>query len=260
MSWITYAQRPLSLHELQHALAVEPNESELDEENIPDIDLIISVCAGLVIVDQESNVIRLVHYTTQEYFERTRSTLFPNAQKDIGRCCLTYLTYDAFSAGSCQSDQRFESRLQKFRLLKYAACYWASHVRGEPERYLEGLIFRLLMDEAKITCAVQVMLAPRYLYDGYSQGFAKNVSALHLCANFGLEDTTAKILDYQLARYSEDSNGLTPLSWAAGNGRKMVVEMLAARGDVDADSKDNEVGRRCRGRPEAGTRRWWKCW
>ena len=60
--------------ELQHALAVETGTSELDEENLLEIGDLISVCAGLVIADEESNIIRLVHYTTQEYLERTQMT------------------------------------------------------------------------------------------------------------------------------------------------------------------------------------------
>jgi hypothetical protein len=56
-------------------LAVEPGEAELDPENKPEVDDIVSVCAGLVVVDQESDVIRLVHYTKQEYFERISSRL-----------------------------------------------------------------------------------------------------------------------------------------------------------------------------------------
>lgn len=51
LSWIICALRPLSTLELQHALAVEIGESELDEENIPDIDKVVSVCAGLVTID-----------------------------------------------------------------------------------------------------------------------------------------------------------------------------------------------------------------
>jgi hypothetical protein len=58
--------------EMYCTLAVEPNEAELDLENIPDVEDLLSVCAGLVIIDQESAIIRLVHYTTQEYFERIR--------------------------------------------------------------------------------------------------------------------------------------------------------------------------------------------
>ncbi|KAF1952741.1 hypothetical protein CC80DRAFT_393274, partial [Byssothecium circinans] len=65
LSWITYAQRPLTTAEICCALAVENEEEELDLENITDVEDLVSVCAGLVVVDEESGVIRLVHYTTQ---------------------------------------------------------------------------------------------------------------------------------------------------------------------------------------------------
>jgi hypothetical protein len=42
LSWITYAQRPLTVRELQHALAVEPGEPELDEDNISEIEELVS--------------------------------------------------------------------------------------------------------------------------------------------------------------------------------------------------------------------------
>ena len=72
LMWIICAKRHLIIVELQHALAVEVGEPELDEENLPQIEDMVSVCAGLVTVDEESNIIRLVHYTTQEYFEQTQ--------------------------------------------------------------------------------------------------------------------------------------------------------------------------------------------
>jgi ankyrin repeat protein len=50
--------------ELQHALVVEIGESTLDEDNLPQIEDMVLVCAGLVMVDDESHIIRLVHYTT----------------------------------------------------------------------------------------------------------------------------------------------------------------------------------------------------
>jgi hypothetical protein len=88
LSWITCAKRPLYISELQHALAVEVGEAELDEENLPQIEDMISVCAGLVTIDEESNIIRLVHYTTQEYFERTWISWFPHAQIEITTICV----------------------------------------------------------------------------------------------------------------------------------------------------------------------------
>jgi len=107
LSWITCATRPLTALELRHALAVEINGSKLDGENLPEIEDMVSVCAGLVTVDEESSIIRLVHYTTQEYFERTWKDWFPNAQTDIAITCITYLSFDAFEAGFCPTDDEF---------------------------------------------------------------------------------------------------------------------------------------------------------
>jgi hypothetical protein len=47
----------------------------------------VSVCAGLVTVDEESDIIHLAHYATQEYFERTQNFRFPDAQRDIAITC-----------------------------------------------------------------------------------------------------------------------------------------------------------------------------
>ena len=72
LSWITCAKRPLTTTELQHALRVEVGGSKLDEENFSQIKDIVSIYASLVTINEESRIIRLVHYTTQEYFKRTQ--------------------------------------------------------------------------------------------------------------------------------------------------------------------------------------------
>jgi hypothetical protein len=56
LSWITCTQRPLTTLELQHALAVDVGDSELGEDNLQDIEEMVSVCAGLVTVDEQSNM------------------------------------------------------------------------------------------------------------------------------------------------------------------------------------------------------------
>lgn len=75
------AKSPLTTPELQHALAVEAGDVELGEDNIQEIEEVVSVCAGLVTVDEQSDIIRLVHYTTQEYFERTQTRWFPKRKQ-----------------------------------------------------------------------------------------------------------------------------------------------------------------------------------
>jgi hypothetical protein len=99
LSWVICAKRQLTTLELQHALAIQVGEPEFDEGNIPDIEDIITACAGLITVDEESEIIRLVHYTTQECFERMQKKWFPNAELSIAKICLTYLSFSAFESG-----------------------------------------------------------------------------------------------------------------------------------------------------------------
>ena len=79
----------------------------------------VSVCAGLVTVDKESDIIRLVHYTTQEYFERTKRDWFPEAETKITETWVTYLSFNAFDGGYCQTESDFEEKLQLNQLYDY---------------------------------------------------------------------------------------------------------------------------------------------
>ncbi|KAF3219283.1 hypothetical protein TWF106_007124 [Orbilia oligospora] len=74
LQWIVYSRRPLTVLELQHALGVEVGKDKMDDENIPNIEDVVSVCAGLVVVDKERDIVGLVHYTTQEYFKQSKAT------------------------------------------------------------------------------------------------------------------------------------------------------------------------------------------
>ncbi len=111
LSLVTFTRRPITAVELQHALGVELGEDELDEDNLPQIESIVSICAGLVAVDKKSDIIRLVHYTTQEYFNRTREKWFPNAEADITKICVTYLSFKELGSGACHTREEFQQRL-----------------------------------------------------------------------------------------------------------------------------------------------------
>ncbi|KAJ7138001.1 hypothetical protein C8R44DRAFT_728174 [Mycena epipterygia] len=76
LSWITNVKRPLRPSKLREALAVEPNVTGIDPDNLLDINTIISICAGLLIVHQEEDEIRLIHYTTWTGY-RTKNFLMP---------------------------------------------------------------------------------------------------------------------------------------------------------------------------------------
>lgn len=167
LSWITYAQRPLTTTEISHALAVELGKEEIDLDNILDIDDIVSVCAGLVTVDKESDIIRLVHYTTQEYFERIREKWNPRVQLDIASICLTYLSFSTFRSGTCPTDENFAKRLEENPFLNYAAQHWGFHTLPVQEEVCE-LACWVLQCDSTVSCAVQVMSISKWKYGSYS--------------------------------------------------------------------------------------------
>jgi hypothetical protein len=177
-------------------------------------------------VDRESDIVRLVHYTTQEYFERIRSERFPHAEQRIVTICLSYLSFDIFQEGHCPSDEGLDIRLQRHALLNYAARHWGAHVHGDVEQAVNALALEFLTSDPKVSCSAQVMLTPEYRYEGYSRSCAKRVSGIHICAYFGLQTVITGLLEIEITADVKDSYGQTPLSYAAGGGYEAVVRLL----------------------------------
>ncbi|KAL8699529.1 MAG: hypothetical protein Q9201_005957 [Fulgogasparrea decipioides] len=94
MAWVCYAFQAFLLKELQHALAVEPGDTVVDEDLVIFGQSTTSLCAGLVVVDQRTDIVNLVHYSTKSYFDDTRHIQFPEYHAKITLVCATYLTLD----------------------------------------------------------------------------------------------------------------------------------------------------------------------
>lgn len=194
-----------------------------------------SLCAGLVIVDKQSHVIRLVHYTTQEYFERIRINQFPNAQAEIARTCLTYLSFEAFADGYCSSVEELELRLQRNPLLQYAAANWGNHARLSPEQVVIDHILEFLGQDSKVSCFVQAMEFSQHRRTRYSQEPPKNFPRLCV-AYFGLIKTVELLLEKGADIEAEDQYRETALYKAATNGYDAVVMLLLENG-ADTEAK-----------------------
>ncbi|RDW65706.1 ankyrin repeat domain-containing protein [Aspergillus mulundensis] len=236
LSWISCATRPLTTRELQHGLAIEDNQPYLDEDNIPEIEDLIAVCGGLVIVDQQELVVKLVHYTTQEYFERNQVRILPHAHRDIGSKCVHYLCFDAFKSGTLWKFEDFDARLREYPLFEYSAENWASHSRKHNSDM--KLILKLLRKPGNVDACFQVIL-PRgkrwYVkqnWESLSRDFQAGVRGVHLAACVGLvEACRALIREDEMGNVDpKTDHGQTPLWFAATYGFPDLVQDLLNQG------------------------------
>ncbi|KAK2745972.1 ankyrin repeat protein [Colletotrichum kahawae] len=258
LSWIVCARRPLKTLELQHALAVERHTIELDEDNVTELEDIVSACAGLVTVDEESGIIRLVHYTTQEYFERTADRWLPNAQEIIVESCVTYLSFDAVSRNlsnpNTGSDRRgdkldshlgsrnsldLEGHLKQYPLYEYPAKEWGHHAQNilPPS---EVLVSFLIGSQANLEDIFET------IWDGhpslwYAVFFSRrNLHGLHLAAYFGLKEAFTMVLERSRTEIDinvRDDDGFTPLFYAVIGGNADFIAWLLSVDEVEVSSK-----------------------
>jgi Ankyrin repeats (3 copies) len=128
LSWISRAQGPLQIEELQHAVTVQPGDQDIEDGELAEPALIVSVCAGLVTIHAESRNFRLVHFTVEEFFRKKYHEWFPDADKVIAETCLTYLSFDAFGPGICKNEIDLRARMRQYALLRYPAKNFGTHV------------------------------------------------------------------------------------------------------------------------------------
>ncbi|PTB62782.1 hypothetical protein BBK36DRAFT_1172080 [Trichoderma citrinoviride] len=225
LAWICCAKRPLSPLELRHALAVKPEDNAFDADSLREAGTIISVCAGLVTIDEESNVVRLVHYTTQEYFDRRQNHLFPNAETKIAAFCCKYL-----SNIPCIGDDGLYKEPTDLRqsnpLLDYAGRNWGRHACLLPE------IPRGVRDF--MTCSTTVETAARaYFLPNLWAWYTKEPwqwDGLHLAALFGICKALEFLPHDQKHLESKDKERRTPLTYAVLERHHDMIRLLIGKG------------------------------
>ncbi|KAK9772537.1 putative Ankyrin repeat-containing domain protein [Seiridium cardinale] len=222
LMWVIYVRKPLTTTELQHALNIKIDIPKFLEDNIPDLQYIVSTCHGLLTVAQGSNIIRLAHYTTQEFFKRQKFRYFPDEQTKITDTCLTYLSFSEFDSGPFQQEQDLEIKLACFALYKYSS-YHRGH-RAKCQKEFESV--KCFLDQPHHVEASGQVLLVDHSQNSSSKQRPTKVTAFHLVAYFGLsavvKATTLKREDTDV----QDSHCRTPLSYAAANGHDGVVRIL----------------------------------
>ncbi|KAL8939033.1 MAG: hypothetical protein Q9216_003582 [Gyalolechia sp. 2 TL-2023] len=230
--WITTAARPLTVSEVEHACSIKSSIREIDPYEVLSASDLTSMCAGLVIIDA-SDIVRLVHFSAQNYFDVNREKWFPESDTILTEDCLSYLSFKAFDTGACSGPKErddFATRSLDFPLLEYCCSYWGYHAAcaKQPE-VLTDRVLDFLSHEKLLESAVQALW--------YAEGPAvaswdvkSGVLGLHLAAYFGLTHVTARLLRAGADIDARDSLATTPLMYAAAGGHVSVVQQLIREG------------------------------
>ncbi|KAF4968988.1 hypothetical protein FSARC_3642 [Fusarium sarcochroum] len=237
LTWICCTYQKLSIDALGDALALRDGDTEIHKDGIPEVDLLVSVCCGLVVFDDASRALRLIHYTTQDYFDQKQQRWFPNAQATIAKRCMHYLSIAPFEDGPCVTDFNVRRRLFDNPLYTYAALEWDNHARNAATSdHVDEMALDFLNRSQNVSAAMQVIL----LYStnpstglswswhfkvDYSRRSLISINGLHLAAFCGLSNLVP-ILTKGFGINSEDDKGWTSFSWAFIGGHITAIESV----------------------------------
>ncbi|KAL2815214.1 ankyrin repeat-containing domain protein [Aspergillus cavernicola] len=238
LGWITYAKRRLRLDEVLCAFAVE-DDVELDPENMPNPDILLRACLGLVAVDQVDKTVGLVHTTAYEFFKAGKISE-TDTNLDMARTSLQYLTMKPLSS-ACDTTSELQERFETLDFLEYSAKHWGQHIRGtDDQRQLNGLIVKLLGNPGLRDSSFQALqfrqeFADEALAEELLKSMPKEQGSLHVAAYWSLTHTAEAFIADGENVSGVDSHKWSPLHWACSRGNVTVSELLLEHGaDVNA--------------------------
>lgn len=237
--WTTCAMRQLTTVELQHALATMLKQSEFDHGDIPQVEDMVSVCAGLVTLDEGGLIVRPVHYTTQIFLQTTLESSYPALRSLPTGICISYLSFAEFRAGPCETLEEFEDRLRRNPLYDYAAKYWAHHAIKDPKSV--EVVIEFLQNTSTSEAASQVLLIDETgSWWESKQNFGETLTGMHLAAYFGLDKIVKELVISGHSPNVMNNCDKSPVWYAAMNGKADTMKLLLAAGaDVDGGSSQS---------------------
>ncbi|KAL8972866.1 MAG: hypothetical protein Q9197_002596 [Variospora fuerteventurae] len=222
LGWVAYAYVPLTVQELEEALAIDADADDFDREASPPISLVLDACAGLLITDEETATVRLVHYTAQDYFDSLAPSKLQDDHTALTRECIAYLSGESIQ--SCPNPLSYP-------LLAYASYYWAQHAKAGREAGLAAEIDAYLLKDPWVDLPDRWFRAPQFFDWSRCTGFA-------IAAHFGLCNPLRRVLaqtnDINVLSYE----GRSALHLAAANDQTAAIKILLEHGsDIECMDK-----------------------
>ncbi|KAH8170601.1 protein kinase domain-containing protein [Sarocladium implicatum] len=242
--WVICARAPLSVSALQHMYATRSLDTgdALEEDDLPDDEILTSLFGGLLSIDREFESVRIVHYTAQQYFLQAHQDKVQRARLEMTELSLAYLTLPNFAGGASKSDADMTARLRNFAFLEYAAHHWGSEGADVAFGDMWTQLDEFVANQDAISATSQIWSLPQFRYSHWSQDIPGNVPALVIVSCFELPQAIRRLAAQAHDLEGKGTDGETPLIRAASLGHGGNVSALLELGaNVDATDSNGET-------------------
>jgi len=184
--WLSVARRPLTVQELQQAVAAEPGAKIDDPNRLPPPSLITTVCMGLVQIDVEKNRVFTTPSALPFYLYQFATEFARQAREYAAITCLALLQSDTLSRGPFTSQSQYDEMEQRLPFANYVSQNWGVHLNDAgDEESMNGILENdsLLETLSQVLhVSLQSTSVPPRSFDNYPGGFGSR----HFGAYFGL--------------------------------------------------------------------------
>ncbi|KAN0076427.1 ankyrin repeat-containing domain protein [Elaphomyces granulatus] len=239
---IVAAARPLTLKEMALALTIRGNHRSYRDVDLKSEDrfreTIRDICGLFVTII--GSKIYLLHQTAKEFLVQhdqnihpesgglqwKRSLRPPDSHRVLTKICMRYLLFAEFEANPLENDAMLSQYSENHVFLDYSAKHWASHVREshiEVDDVATQSMLRLCDTSSK--CFLTWF---RIHWASTNTDFPKSFTSLMIASYFGLAAVVKHLLELDSIDLNakDGTYGRSAISWAAGNGFDVVVELL----------------------------------
>ncbi|KAM5357706.1 hypothetical protein ACJZ2D_015991 [Fusarium nematophilum] len=250
---VTAACRPLTTDELREALSVVPGDADWNPARMPnDIFAALACCGSLVIVDEETLSVKLIHHSVKQFLlsgsEGVAGQTFTiqDANKTMAGVVITYLDYGVF-------DTQLSNRVIPQIRQGAVPTKVVSSVLDSSS--IQKLALRLLKSQEPSSIDVSKVLAKEGQYSKmqpasqfYFLLYARLYWAQHILRDPAPDPAQDPAIYRSLGRIlgrnilvvdATDGYGRTPLQWAALRGHEAVARLLLEAG-ADKEAKDDD--------------------
>ncbi|KAH6907874.1 hypothetical protein BKA70DRAFT_1150159 [Coprinopsis sp. MPI-PUGE-AT-0042] len=234
--WVLCAMRSLKIEELRHAVATCPDTYRFDRRRLVDEATLMGLCHGLVNVEEETNIVRFVHYTAKDVVKGLVSESSPYPHSLPAAASIALLTGHGFQQATFSDEAALQIALTDNSLLAYAYIHWSIHAHKSLD---DTSLATRLSQFIQGCCAFPVGLQPAT----YLSSIHDILEPLHMAVHFDFPLSVVGYAHLRDPNHPTPHKGLTPLMLAIWrNSLSAMRELLSLPGIlVNAADKDGDI-------------------